>query len=203
MKNVDSSVLKPEIKFKLGYGLAFLMYFYIFYGAASFLSDFTSKRYSVAFSWEKDIPFIPQTAWVYSSLSLLLVLCLFMIKDQKQLRRLFKILCAQVAIASLFFILFPIEKTFPSRYAQDDLPLIFLFADIINLNNNDFPSLHVCLAYTAVMIALKSQGLVISLIFYSWATMIAISTLLIHEHHLLDVIGGILLALLAVIFQET
>lgn len=195
-------MLKKELKLKLGYGFAFLIYFYIFYGTASVLVDYTTWRYSVAFNWEKDIPFIPNAAWIYSSLSVLLVLCLFKIRDQEQVRQLFKILCLQVAIACLFFILFPIEKTFPSRYAQNDLPLIFLFADIINLKNNDFPSLHVCLAYTVVIFSLKTQSHLISLICYGWATLIAISTLLIHEHHFLDVIGGILLALSVVKFKR-
>jgi membrane-associated phospholipid phosphatase len=185
-----------ELQVMLLYSSAFFIFFYTFYGLASILVEDTAYRYHVAFEWEKNIPFIPQAAWIYNSLTLLLFVSLFIIREKARLHLLFKILCVQVVISCILFLIFPIVKIFPSHYIYGELPWIFLLADTVNLENNDFPSLHVCLAFTVVMISTQYLRTVPTVILYLWAIVIAISTILIHEHHIADIFGGILLAII-------
>lgn len=189
-----------EIKVFAQYALAFLIFFYTFYGLSSILVDDDSRRYQVAFNWETRIPFIPHAAWIYNSLVPLLIISLYYIRQQTRIHLLFKIFCAQVLIGCTIFLIVPIEIKFPSRYEYGELPLIFIIADSVNLTNNNFPSLHVCLAVTASVISSFYMRIAQRLIIYLWAIAIALSTLLIHEHHFVDVIGGVFLSGIGILY---
>ncbi len=177
------------------YALAFLAVFYVFYGAASVLAGFNPQRLAVGMAWEANIPFVPQAAWVYNSMLLLLIAVMVVLRYEPRIRGLFWVLCAQVVFASLVFVLLPIDKSFPLRDSATALPWVFVLADTLNLENNDLPSLHVCLAYTGAMIAGVHSQPLMRVGFMLWASAIAVSTLLMHEHHVLDLLTGWLLAL--------
>ena len=71
---------------------------------------------------------------------------------------------------------------------------MFVLADLVNLENNYFPSLHVCFAFMSAMVAARYLTFIPALLALFWAVLIAVSTMLIHEHHFVDILGGILLA---------
>jgi len=71
---------------------------------------------------------------------------------------------------------------------------------VVNLNFNKFPSLHVALSFTSAYFYGRARGFIYSIIFYIWAILIALSTLLIHEHYEIDVIGGIILSASTIFF---
>ena len=75
---------------------------------------------------------------------------------------------------------------------------LFLVADRANLTYNLVPSLHVALTNVCVAaFASRATGMGTALL-WIWATGIAVSTLLTHQHHVFDVLTGWLLASLAV-----
>ena len=172
----------------------FVGFFYLFYGGASWLADFLPWRFSVVFAWEKNIPFLPATAILYTSISWLMLLTLFVIRDEKDLRQLLRVFCLQTVIGSLLFILLPISNGFPAHHANESLPLVFVIADTMNLHNNELPSLHVCFAFTTAVILSHYAGKWQALWIYTWASVIAVSAITIHEHTLADLGGGMLLA---------
>ena len=193
------SFAKDELKVLLFYALAFLICFYFFYGLSSLVYNDDTVGMEVAFAWEKNIPFIPEFAWIYNSLALLLSCSLFIIRKRDRVHGYFIVLCAQVIIASIIFLWLPIEKTFPPRYGAETLPWIFILADTVNLDHNDFPSLHVCLAFTASLISARYVRPLYALLLIAWAVLIALSTMLIHEHHFIDVAGGLVLSLIGAV----
>lgn len=71
---------------------------------------------------------------------------------------------------------------------------LFDVADGLNLRYNLAPSLHVALAVVCVAAYAARRGLPGKILFWSWGLTISASTLLIHQHHLLDVATGLLLA---------
>lgn len=115
-------------------------------------------------------------------------------RRNQDVHRLFFILCVQLLVACVLFIIFPVEISFPDRYADKHLPLVFILADLVNLKNNYFPSLHVCFAFMSAMVAVRYLTFIPALATLFWAVLIAVSTMLIHEHHFLDIVGGIPLA---------
>ena len=61
------------------------------------------------------------------------------------------------------------------------------------LSHNWFPSLHVALSTTAVLVLWRAWGRV-PWGMIGWAAAISLSTLFVHQHHLADIAGGVLLA---------
>jgi fatty acid desaturase/membrane-associated phospholipid phosphatase/phytoene/squalene synthetase len=174
--------------------LGLVAVFVVFYGGASAISAWVPWRIEVALSFEQHIPFWHQWSLVYLSMIPMLLLLPLARWRWQALFPVFVALVIQTVIASCFFILLPVQTTFPAREVSGGLASFFIFADAINLERNLFPSLHVAFACTAAMALATTVGLVGRVFFYSWAVLIAVSTMLIHEHHVVDVIAGALLA---------
>ncbi|MCU7880858.1 MAG: phosphatase PAP2 family protein [Candidatus Thiodiazotropha sp. (ex Lucinoma aequizonata)] len=65
-----------------------------------------------------------------------------------------------------------------------------MFADTINLSNNEVPSLHVCFAFTLAAVIAHYGQLWQRILLLFWSVAITISTLAMHEHNLIDLLGG-------------
>lgn len=112
-----------------------------------------------------------------------MLLWLFLGLPSGRLYRLTGALVCQTLAAWPMFVLLPIASI-PTP--EIELPLLFQVADWVNLDNNYLPSLHVSYATTCAFFA---GGPLWTL----WAVAISASTLLCHQHYLLDVLAGFLL----------
>lgn len=184
-----------ELQITLSMSLGFLITFYFLYGLSSYLSAYIPWRTSVAFAWEKQIPFLPWTAIVYLSLSILTLLPLFIIRDKARIWQLIKILFIQTLIGSIVFIIYPVENDFPVRQGAGFFYQIFILADMLNLTGNNLPSLHVCFAVTVAMVLANRATTRLQVFYYLWAAAITVSTMTIHEHGIVDIAFGFVLAL--------
>jgi membrane-associated phospholipid phosphatase len=179
----------------------FALVFLVFYGGASVASGFMPYRIHVDFPFESKIPFVPAASWLYVSMDALLMLGPFVLRTPRQYMPLFLALCAETILSFPVFVLLPVETSFPSRVVHDASAGVFAFADTLNLERNFLPSLHVAFSFTAAQAyAARTRSLAVKASFYAWALGIAVSTMLIHEHHLLDVLAGFLVALCAARF---
>ena len=93
--------------------------------------------------------------------------------------------------AGAFFLAIPAEPAYPRPSVELGAWLgPFLAADAANLDYNMVPSLHVAFATTfAWLFAIRADG-VIRWAIAGWGVAIAVSTLLTHQHHLVDVAAG-------------
>ncbi|MGB1111299.1 MAG: cyclic nucleotide-binding domain-containing protein, partial [Gammaproteobacteria bacterium] len=105
------------------------------------------------------------------------------------------LLLLQVVIAAPFFVLLPIENAY-----VDDMPTgvwgAYLF-EPMGLKNvsqwNQTPSLHVTYALTVATVLGRRWGGWWWVLGFAWAIPVSITTMLVHEHHLICVVGGLLL----------
>lgn len=171
----------------------FFVLFYTLYFLASVITDHHSYRFNVGFEFEKLIPFEPVFAVVYLSVSPILCLSLFVIRQPAHFDTLARILSQQTMIGFTVFVVFPVQNNFPPISATE-LPPLFRLADAINLSHNELPSLHFCLAATVARVYSDHCTRLVGRLFHLWAFAIALSTLLLHEHNLLDLAAGYLLA---------
>lgn len=174
--------------------LAFMGIFLFFYGGASALSAYVPWRIHVDFGFEAAIPFVPAASLVYLSMDLLVGMAPFVLRDLRSLFPMFATLTAQTVIGAVCFMLLPVETNFPMRVVEGAHAAPFAAADLMNLERNFLPSLHVGFAVTAALAYGGRCSLLGKLVLGLWAAAIAASTMLIHEHHLMDVIAGAALA---------
>jgi fatty acid desaturase/membrane-associated phospholipid phosphatase/phytoene/squalene synthetase len=179
------------------FSLVFLAVFVVFFGGASALGSFIPWHAEVALPFERDIAFRPAWAIVYLSMIPLLLLVPLARPRWQDLLPVFAMLVTETVIASVCFIVLPVQTSFPPRDATGPWAGAFVLADTLNLEGNLFPSLHVAFATTAALALSPTVGRWGRVLFFVWAGGIAASTLLIHEHHVIDVVAGGLLALLA------
>jgi fatty acid desaturase/phytoene/squalene synthetase len=179
------------------FSLAFLVVFVVFFGGASALSSLVPWRVEVALPFERHIPFRPEWSIVYLSMIPLLLLLPLARPRWQELFPVFAALVAETIVASIFFVALPVQSSFPERHATGMWGGVFLVADTLNLERNLFPSLHVAFAATALLALAPMVSRLGRVVLLAWASAIAASTLLIHEHHVVDVAAGVLLATLA------
>jgi membrane-associated phospholipid phosphatase len=182
------------LRLRLGLAALFAVLFAIVYGGASALSGLRDPPPAPHFSFEMAIPFVPEMAWIYLSLPVALVLAPFVPRRPREVVPLFLTLTAQLLIAGLCFLIQPFSLVWPAREAEAG---IFRFMDVVNLDFKEIPSLHVAFATTLVLVfgrRFPTMRVLLGL----WLVAVALSTLLTHEHQVLDVVTGAALGTLAV-----
>jgi len=185
-----------DLAMRIKLALFFCVFFYLLYGSGGWLADSVPWRYSIGFDWERHAPFWPNSAWIYLSISPFMLLPVFVIRQPEDFKLALRILCAQVIVASVLFVLVPVTLQYPPRDSHGALPMIFVVADVVNLANNEFPSLHVCFAITVAGFLMPYATTVMRIFIGCWACAIIISTMTIHEHHVLAIVAGAALAVI-------
>ncbi|MCY1023339.1 phosphatase PAP2 family protein [Pyxidicoccus sp. MSG2] len=174
--------------------LGFALFFLAVYGGASWVTGFYSGGLRVDLPFERHIPFVPAWAAVYVSMDVLLLLSLFVFRTWRDMVPFALALCAETVVGAVGYLVLPVEVAWPTRVVQGGWADIFFVADTLNLERNYLPSLHVAFACTAALAYAERSGGWARALWGLWATAIAASTLLIHEHHVVDVVAGALLA---------
>ena len=174
----------------LATGFLFGAFFYTIYSTTSFLTEFVPWRFHWYLNSELSIPLYPEWAPVYLSLNLLLALCPFVLRRFQDMAPLFFVMVVQTLVAGLCFLWMPIELSFPPHPSEGLLGL----AETINLEHNNMPSLHVTYAITAALVLGARAPFWGRVLFHLWAWAITAATVLTHQHHLIDVAAGLLLA---------
>jgi hypothetical protein len=167
--------------------IAFAMLFAVCYGGAAYLASTYASLPAWDFAFEHLLPFVPSLSIIYLTITPALLLAPLYFRTRSELAPLFFGLSLQTIIATIFFVAFPQKTAFVRPEVTGWARVPFELADAINLDFNEFPSLHVAFA-VSLAFAYRKRAWTI------WAIAVAISTWLIYEHHLLDILGGIALA---------
>ena len=147
------------------------------------------------FKWEKTTPLIDWMIIPYLSLYLLFIFPLFFL-GQKELRDLGLAFALSTLVAGGLFVLFPIKPDF-IRVIPDGFTTV-LYRHLYKLDQarNLLPSLHVTYAglyFLSCNNIFKST--ISKILFGSWIALIVASTFFTHQHHIIDIISGIILAI--------
>ena len=176
------------------------LWFVLVYGGMDSLTARRSFRVPVHFPAELAIPFVPAMTLFYMSIYLLFWMAPFILRTRREFRALVISMAFAIFCSGIGFLLFPADLAFaPPR--EEDLGIwagLFHFADKLNLTYNLLPSLHVAFAVICIAIFSARAPVAGKVLLWFWAAMVAASTVLIHQHHLLDVATGWLLALICV-----
>lgn len=140
--------------------------------------------------WPDDmIPFMPMALWPYLSQFALLFCAIWFAPDNAQRTRTFYAMLLASAVASVIFIVFPTELP---RQTVEGAGWKLLYT--LDVPGNCFPSLHAALAAlsaAALMRAGRGWAVAVPL----WVAVIIFSTLATKQHMVIDIVGGLALAL--------
>jgi membrane-associated phospholipid phosphatase len=173
------------------------VWFVFVYGGCDAITAHRLSRFRVHLDLELSIPFIPEAVLIYMSLYFLLIVAPFILRRPREFLKLALTLDAVILVAGIGFLLLPAQLAFPRPVNLGAFPNLFRFADQLNLDYNLVPSLHVALSVVCVATFAGRAGTIAKTLLWGWAAAIAGSTLLTHQHHLLDVVAGWGLALAA------
>lgn len=177
----------------IGWGTAVGLVFFAVYPATNELTAHRSGHWRLYLAAEQAIPFVPAAVWLYLSMYLLFLLPALFV-PARAAPALGRQLIAGCVIGGLAFLLFPavlgFERTLP---AQAPYREIFQALHRVDAPHNLVPSLHVVfsslIALACAQFARPAVGTGLRL----WLALIVLSTLLVHQHHLLDVATALLL----------
>ncbi len=186
-----------HLRFAWLLSLTGLVWFVLVYDGADFLTAHRSFRVRVYFDAELGIPFIPEAVIVYMSIYPLFLAAPFILRKRHEFLALAMTLNIAILIAGICFLLFPAQVAFPPPRNLGMFPNLYRFADRLSLTYNLVPSLHVALSTICIAVFAERSSIIWKILFWIWAVAIAISTLLIHKHHVLDVVTGFMLAWIA------
>ncbi len=146
-------------------------------------------RYPLYFSWEQNIQFRGWALPFYFSLDIAVILFPFIFRSWREAIAPVGTLLIQTAVAAIFFVLVPIDPGYETTGVWGSY--FYEYFGLENLSRwNHAPSLHVSYVFTVAWIIGTRYGKTAMAILLIWATSVSISTMLVHEHHLLCVVGG-------------
>jgi hypothetical protein len=179
-----------------GLGVLFAIWLEVIYGGADYITGLRTARVPVHFGWELTIPFVPAMTAVYLSIFPLFWIAPFVLRTRREVLALVASMALVTLCAGVVFLLLPAELAYDSPQVPEAWSWLYTVADVLNLRYNLVPSLHVALSLLCIDIYSRRAAVVGRLLLWAWGLAIALATLLTHQHHVLDVVTGLLLAMI-------
>ena len=165
-------------------------WFALVYGGCDWITAQRSLRVPIHLPIELSIPFVPSAVLAYMSIYLLFVLGPFIVRERREFTALIAALALATLVGGIGFLLVPAQTAFGPPGNLGLWKNLFNFADRINLDYNMVPSLHVALSVCCICAFARHASAVGRTLLWTWAGAIALSTVLTHQHHVVDVITG-------------
>ena len=168
--------------------------FFLVYGTCNWLTSFREPVRSFHWVWEQHIPFVPQMVVPYMSLDLFFVGAIFLCRRHEIKPHAMRVTSA-IFVAATCFLLLPLRFGFARPATAGLSGLLF---DWLKLDRpyNQMPSLHITLwSIVWAPYGRRCRGSLRRAII-AWFVLIGLSVLFTYQHHVIDVIGGEILAVI-------
>jgi protein-tyrosine phosphatase len=179
--------------------------FVVVYGSTNWLSAQrpASDIRTWYFGWELTaIPYVPLLIVPYMSIDLFFFMASFLCRDERELRVFARRVVISILVAAAFFLLMPLKLAWPHPPAVGGWFGMFVEQSctapfLMEYPHNLFPTLHIALCLIVADIYARHTRGIIRTLLIVWFGLIAVSTVLTWQHHLVDVVGGFVLAAFA------
>jgi protein-tyrosine phosphatase/membrane-associated phospholipid phosphatase len=188
-------VARPARALRAGTSVLLSLLFIAVYGATGWVTSLRRDVSTWSFEWERNIPFVTWLIVPYMSLDLFFVGAPFLCADRAELRAFRRRMTAAILIAASIFLAMPLQFAFPRPDPAGWTAPIFGALHAFDRPYNLFPSLHIAIwMILAGTYDRHTRGVVRGLV-HGWFGLIAVSTVLTYQHHVVDVAGGFVLAI--------
>jgi membrane-associated phospholipid phosphatase len=174
--------------------LFYVFFFPVYFGAGNIAANM-HDTYALYWDWERTIPVIPWMIWPYLTLFSLFLLPLFHMSSE-QISVLSRQSTATLIIAGAIFLLFPTHSGFVHTSIVGLHEPLFGVLAMVDTPYNLAPSLHVAFGALILLGCAEQTSAVLAWSYRFWLLIMSASTVLIHQHHVFDVLSGLALALL-------
>ncbi len=178
--------------------LAFLgPFFFASYGLANWLASRRTGVGSLAFTWERSIPFVPWTIVPYWSIDLLYALSPFLCTTRRELDRHAQRLLTVQVVSVLCFIAWPLRFSFEHPTAAGPFGALFAALGSFDKPFNQAPSLHIALLVVIWVCLARHCPTRWRWVLHGWMALIGVSVLTTYQHHFIDLPTGLAVGFLA------
>jgi membrane-associated phospholipid phosphatase len=195
--SITQNISQARIKALLKWGLIGALTCTGIYLGTNEIAAQRTSFYQLYFEFEREIPMVPWMIHVYNSFHVLLLLNFLIIKNPLKIRAIAISLIASSAIAALFFLIFPAELGFSRTENMMGYEFWYDALHWLDHPHNLVPSLHITFsALSTYVISTEINSRVLKSLFLVWFLLICSSIVLVHQHHLIDIFTGFLLAVI-------
>lgn len=196
--------MSPSFWFRARVSLALSVLFLLAYGGSNAYTATRPNVPSFFFEWERSIPFVPLLILPYMSIDLFFVAAPFVCRTESQVKVFAKRVGFSIVVASLCFLAMPLKFSFERPRTEGLMGQFFDWFRTLDQPYNQFPSLHITLSWLLLDVYLRRGSMPVKVGLVSWFAFIIASTVLTFQHHVIDVVGGVILGLVTVkLFRES
>jgi len=168
--------------------------FLIVYGGCNWITARRANVGTLYFEWERKIPFVPFFILPYMSIDLFFVVAPFLCRTDRELSVLAKRIAAAIVVAGTCFLCFPFRFAFSRPHVDGWLGALFDWFRGMDAPYNLLPSLHAAFTLILCDIYFRNTRGFIRVAIMIWFVLIGLSAVLTYQHHLIDIVGGFVLA---------
>jgi len=168
--------------------------FLIVYGGCNWITAHRANVGTFYFEWERNVLFAPFFVLPYMSIDLFFVVAPFLCRTDRELSVLTKRIVAAIIVAGICFLCFPLRFAFSRPHVVGWLGTLFDWFRGMDAPYNLLPSLHAAFTLILCDIYFRHTRRLIRVAIMIWFVLIALSPVLTYQHHLIDIVGGFVLA---------
>jgi len=170
--------------------LVYLMHT-LLYGYVS--THHVNDNFNLLTDLDKLFPFVPEMVYVYVSFYVVMIISVFFLKTEESFDRIIASIVGTLLFTYPLFYFFPANYPVPSIEVNSFTTRFLKWCFDADVPNNTFPSLHVSLSFT-IAFGIHRYRKTLGKLYIIWAIGIALSTLMIRKHFLIDSFSGIVMA---------
>jgi membrane-associated phospholipid phosphatase len=172
--------------------------FLLLYGGCLWATAQRAAVPSLYFAWERHIPYVPWMIWPYLSIDLFFLASFFVCRRRDELAALGGRLVLATVLAAACFLCFPLRYAFPIPPTDGVLGQVIAAFRGFDRPFNLAPSLHIAFRTILWVVYVRHTSGLLRRGVQAWFVLIGLSTLLVYQHHVVDVVGGLFLGMLCV-----
>jgi membrane-associated phospholipid phosphatase len=184
----------PSFRTRLRCAVAITLFAALTYGATNELAHARGVTQCIALPGEMSLPLVSWLVVPYLAVDVMIALCALCATSHRQLRTLLRRVFWIFAIGNLIFLLWPLRCGFPRTIPDDWTGPLYQLLHLADRPYNQAPSLHIAEALIFAPLYLSrfphpaAQAATLSVIVLGSA-----GTVLTYQHHVLDVVTGLIL----------
>jgi membrane-associated phospholipid phosphatase len=167
--------------------------FFSIYPTTNWITAQRAWTFDLYAQGELGVPFVPQFIWVYLSMYVLFLVPLFAVHADR-MPKLGKQLILGTIASGIIFLLLPAKLGFVRSIPMDSA-YSGIYASMFEVDrpHNLVPSLHLVFSAAIVLACAEASPASYKIPLFVWLFAITLSTLLVHQHHVLDIVSAFLL----------